>query len=176
MRFMLFLALLLSWVSWVGCLQASADTLSAVGGISFGRNSGLNDLKSNGPILGVEYSFPLLSKIEFGGFYQYTALPGSNGMNDSVSFMGAMFRFEPGGPTAISPFFDVRLGVATRSETTQESNLEPAAGAGVGIRFPISKKVSISPRMDVNTLPDAATPSAPHELVMDAVVLLSLHL
>ena len=166
----LFFLLMSSW--------ASADTLSAIGGVTFGRNTGLNDLKT--PLLGMEYTIPVLSKVQLGGFFNHEGLTASNGENDTLSFMGLMLRFDPGPPESIKPFLDVRAGMAQRSNaannTQSNSNMEFSYGAGVGVRFPVSKVISISPRVDVNYLPDSTSSSAGHQAVVDGAMLFSIHL
>jgi hypothetical protein len=169
--------ILLSLLTLLAAPHAFADTLSAVGGLSFGRNTGMNDLKSLGPMLGMEYTFPVSSKLQVGGFFNYTALTSSNGQSDTINFMGASFRFDPGAATSISPFVDAKVGVADRTENglNNGSGMELSEGAGVGVRFPLSKHISISPHAEVDSLPGAAVQSAGHQAIVSGAMMFSFH-
>src|SRR6185437_16334433 len=86
-----FIALLLL-SSLVG--TASANTLSATGGLQFGRNSGLNNIGNTNPLLGASYTFDLSSHFELGGFYDYNFLHFQDGTEGSLAFMGMLVRYE----------------------------------------------------------------------------------
>jgi hypothetical protein len=175
MRFAFVTMLLVSTLS-TSMRTARADTLSAIGGLSFGRNNGMNDLKAMNPLLGAEYTFDLVGRLKLGGFYDYTFLTDSNGNSGSLQFMGAVLRFDFANETSIGPFIDGKAGIGKREEGDQSSGARIAYGAGAGLRIPLSKTVSISPRFDIRYVPNAPDPSTGRQGLVDFGMMLSIHL
>lgn len=171
-----FLALALIIGSVLAAPAAFSDTVSAVGGLGFGRNSGMNQLQNPGPLLGVEYSLDLPSPIHPGGFYNYDFITNSDGHSGSIQFMGLVLRYEPGDQKSFSPFVDGKLGMGKRTELEQDSGLKLGYGAGVGVRIPITQVTSLSPRFDLQYVPDAAASGAGHQALLDFGLMVSFKL
>jgi hypothetical protein len=155
---------------------AQADSLSATGGLSFGRNTGMNDLKNSNPIVGAQYTFNLSPRFELGGFYDYMLLTVPDGNSGSIRFMGLMMRFDFSDPTSAGLYVDTKLGEAQREEVDCESGNIPTFGVGVGYRVPLSKTVSIGPRADLQYLPDSTNVDSGREAFVTGGVMLSIHL
>ena len=153
--------------------SAFADTISATGGLSFGRNSGLNYLKSPGPMFGLEYALPVSSSFQFGGFFDYSTLTSITGHSDSIQFMGMLARIQFGNEGSIRPYIDGKLGVARRQEDDLDSGMKPAWGVGTGFMVPVSKVMSIGPRFDIKYIPNSADSNAGPTPALDAGLMFS---
>jgi hypothetical protein len=175
-----YFALSMIFSSVVACAisikSALADSLSAIGGLSFGRNSGMNNLSNTNPIVGAEYTFNLSPRFELGGFYDYMLLSMPDGNAGSIRFMGMTVRLQFADPDHAGLFVDTKLGVAQREEIDVESNNIPTAGAGVGYRIPLSKTTSLSPRVDLQYLPDSTVSNSGRQAFVNAGLMFSIHL
>jgi hypothetical protein len=65
--------------------------------------------------------------------------------------------------------------MANRTENDASSGMELSEGAGLGVRIPLSKATSISPRVEINSLPNAAVASAGHQAIVDGALMFSVH-
>ena len=105
-----------------------ADTFSATGGLSLGRNSGLNDIKNPAPLLGADYAFDLGSHFGIGGFYDQNFANFNDGVGGTLRFMGGLLRYRFSRVKDKGIFVDVKLGLSqvSQSNTTYSQ---------IGLRF-----------------------------------------
>jgi opacity protein-like surface antigen len=138
------------------CPKARANTVTATGGLQFGRNSGGNQIVSPTPILGAEYGIDFGPHFQLGGFYDLGFPKDNVGNSGRMQFLGVMGRFFLKHSDQTGPFVDGRIGLAEVSDGgfTTTSRLGYAVGAGY--QFVVSKLISLGPRIGVRFLPDAA--------------------
>jgi hypothetical protein len=151
-----------------------ANTLSAIGGLAFGRNSGMNDVKTPLPLLGAEYMFDLGAVLEFGGSYVENFLSYKSGESGSIRAAGLDARIHPLG-IRLGPFADAFMGLARRTQGQNTSGNRFSYGGGVGYEIPIAMRLSMSPHVGVRMLPDSisGTSSRP---VVDGALMFSLRI
>jgi hypothetical protein len=154
-------------------VTANADTVSASGGLSFGRNSGFNDVKSPAPTLGAEYTFGLGAHIQLGGFFEKQLLQFSDTSSGSLNFMGAVLKYYFGDSEKSGPFVYGKGGLGSMSNNTMSSDQKLCGGGGLGYQFALNSLFSISPRMGVSFLPDSPGDPAPNEARYDGSLMFS---
>jgi hypothetical protein len=157
------------------CAQASADTITATGGIAFGRNSGFNDIKVPSPTFGAEYTFGLGKHVDLGGFFDRQLLRFNDDTSGSLNFMGMLVRYHFTDSDKSGPFVDAKAGIGSMSTNTMNPNQNFSYGTGAGYQIALNKILSISPRMGVSFLPNSPASGAPREARYDGGILLSFH-
>jgi hypothetical protein len=164
----------LSLATFLFAALAQANTLSAIGGLGFGRNTGMNDLKSPQPLLGAEYMLDFGSVFELGGSYLENFLSYNTGESGSVHAAGLVGRVHVLG-RRMGPFADVGIGIARLTQGQNSSGNRLSYGGGVGFEFPVMTRLSMSPHVGVRMLPDSVSESSSHPVV-DGALMFSIHL
>jgi hypothetical protein len=154
--------------------RAEANTLSAIGGLGFGRNTGMNDLKSPQPILGAEYMLDFGPAFELGGSYLKNFLSYNSGESGSIQAAGLQARVHILG-VRIGPFVDAIAGLARRMQGQNSSGTKFSYGGGVGFEFPLLSRLSMSPHVGVRMLPDSIS-DAVNRPVVDGALMFSIRL
>jgi hypothetical protein len=156
-------------------VHARADMLSASGGLSFGRNSGFNDVKVPSPTFGAEYTFGAGPHVQFGGFFDHQLLKFNDSSSGSLNFMGALLRYHFVGSDRSGPFVDAKAGLGSMSTNTMDPNQNFSYGGGAGYQIVLNSVLSFSPRMGFSFLPDSPASEAPREVRYDGGLLVSFH-
>jgi hypothetical protein len=154
--------------------SVNANTLSAVGGLGFGRNTGMNDVKSPRPLLGVEYMVDVSHAIEIGGGYAENYLSYSSGESGSIRAAGLIGRVHILG-RRVGPFVDALIGIARRTQGENSSGNKFSYGGAVGFQVPLALRFSVSPLVGVRMLPDSVSDPV-NRPVLDGAILFSLRL
>jgi hypothetical protein len=154
--------------------QAGANTLSAIGGLDFGRSSGMNELKTQPPLLGAEYMLDLARRVQFGGFYLQNFLSYKSGESGTIGAAGVQVRFHIIA-SHFGPFADAQIGLARRTQGQNSSGSFVSVGGGAGYEIPLGMRLSLSPHAGVRMLPDSISGSV-NKPVVDGSVLFSVHL
>lgn len=149
--------------------SAEANTLSAIGGLGFGRNTGMNDVKSPNPLLGAEYMLELNSAFEVGGAYLENFLSYNTGESGSIRSGGLVGRFHVLG-SRVGPFVDAGIGLAWRTQGDNSSGRRFSYGGGVGFEVPIGFRLSMSPHVFMRMLPDSVSDLSSHPVVNGALM------
>lgn len=169
------LSLVMTAASVLSCVKsACANTLSAIGGLAFGRNTGMNDVKTPLPILGAEYMLDFGSTFELGGSYIENFLSYNTGETGSIrsaavdarAHLLAMHK---------GPFVDALAGFARRTQGENSSGNKLSYGGGVGYEVPLGVTLSMSPHVGVRMLPDSVSDTSMHPVV-SGVLMFSLRL
>jgi len=157
---------------------ASADTFTATGGLSFGRNSGLNDIKNPAPLLGADYATDINSHFGIGGFFDQNFVNFNDGVNGSVHFVGAMVRYtfssstsEPSGPNGI--FLDGKIGLSQVSQSYLTFS-QIGFGLGIGYKIPFSETLSLSPKINLRLIRDTDGEAASNTPLLDLGVSIAI--
>jgi hypothetical protein len=154
--------------------RAQANTLSAIGGLGFGRNTGMNDLKSPRPLLGAEYMLDFGPALQLGGSYLENFLSYNSGESGSIRAAGLSGRIHFLG-LRIGPFADALVGLARRTQGQNSSGNKLSYGGGVGFEFPLAHRFSMSPHVGVRMLPDSIS-DAVNRPVVDGSLMFSIRL
>ena len=156
--------------------SAEAETLlSAKGGLSFASGDAQAGYSSVVPTLGAEIAFGVAEIIQFGVFYDYSLMTGSDLGTASVHFYGGVVRLGFG-PLARF-FFDSQLGrtfTSTPGGFSSDSTL--GYGFGLGTTFSIGPLVSLRPRLGFRVLPMQFPSFSLGRTLIDAGVLLTISL
>jgi hypothetical protein len=168
--------ILLSATVLVSATDAHADSLSAFGGLGFGRNSGMNYLNNPSPSLGLHYTFDLSNRIQLGGFYNYNMMTDGDGVSASVKFMGGILRFQTERGANSGPFVDVKFGMAQKTEKESNSRNMFTYGTAIGYAIPLSHVTSLSPTVNLDFLPSTPDGSATRQAYTSAGLTLSFKL
>jgi len=159
-------------------LQASADTFSASGGLGFGRNSGLNDIKNPAPVIGADYTFNLGAHLDLGGFYDHTFVTFNDGNNGSVRFMGILARYSFLGSKNSGPFAGVKAGLsqlALNGSGNDTVSSKIGYGGELGYKFALTHLMSIGPKLGIRMIRDSSGDASTDQLMTDFSVALSFH-
>jgi hypothetical protein len=156
-------------------LHAEADTITASGGLSFGRNSGFNEVKVPSPTFGAEYTFSAGSHVQLGGFFDRELLHFNDNTSGSLNFMGALVRYHFVGSDRSGPFVYGKAGLGSMSNNTMNANQNLSFGSGVGYQIVLNSVLSVGPRMGVSFLPDSPAAGAAREARYDGGIMISFH-
>jgi hypothetical protein len=154
--------------------SAHANTLSAIGGLGFGRNTGMNELRTPPPLLGAEYMLDLSTPFEIGGFYDENFLSYKTGESGSIRALGVQGRVHFLG-MRVGPFADAQIGIARRTQGENTSGNKASFGAGVGYEIPLATRFSLSPHVGMRMLPDSIS-DATNRPVVDGAMMFSVRL
>jgi hypothetical protein len=154
------------------CAQASADTITATGGVAFGRNSGFNDIKVPSPTFGAEYTFGFGKHVDLGGFFDHELIHFNDDTAGSINFMGMLLRYHFADSDKSGPFVDAKAGIGSMSTNTMNPNQNFSYGTGAGYQIALNSVLSLSPRMGVS---DSPASGAPREARYDGGILVSFH-
>ncbi len=164
----------LVWVISVSATTAHANTLSAIGGLGFGRNTGMNDVKSPRPLLGAEYMLDVGSAVQVGGSYLENLLSYNTGESGSIRAVGVVGRVHFLG-LRVGPFADGLVGLGRRTQGQNSSGNKLSYGGGLGFEFPLVANLSMSPHVGVRMLPDSVS-NPESRPVVDGALMFSLRL
>jgi hypothetical protein len=137
--------------------KARATTVTATGGLDFGRNSGLNNIKSPTPILGADYYLDLSSHFQIGGFYDIGFPKDLQGHTGLLQAAGATARLFLLPSEKSGPYLNARVGLVQISDGGYGTINKLGFSAGVGYQVKVSEVVSLSPQAGVRFLPNAAS-------------------
>jgi len=170
-----------SFITWslglgllLNSVSSGANTLSAIGGLGFGRNTGMNDVKSPRPLLGAEYMLDVSRMFEIGGGYVENFLSYHSGESGTIREAGLVGRVHFL-VMRVGPFADAVMGLARRTQGENSSGNKLSLGGGVGYEIPLGFRFSMSPHVGVRMLPDSVSDSVSRSVV-DGALLFSIRL
>jgi hypothetical protein len=137
--------------------KARATTVTANGGLSVGRDSGINDIRSPTPILGAEYYLDLNPHLQAGVFYDLGFPKDETGRTGLLQFAGITARLFLNPSTESGPFVAGRAGLATVSDGGFTTDHKLGFATGVGYQVKVSRVVSLAPQVGVRFLPNEAS-------------------
>jgi hypothetical protein len=170
-----FIFILIAATSTLFSIHAEADVISASGGISFGRNSGFNDIKVPSPTFGAEYTFSVGRHLQLGGFFDHELIHFSDSTAGSINFVGLLVRYHFVDSDKSGPFVYGKAGLGSMSTNTMNPNQNLSFGSGLGYQIAINSVLSFSPRMGVSFLPDSPASGAAREARYDGGIMISFH-
>jgi hypothetical protein len=153
-----------------------ATSLTATGGLSFGRGSGLNEIKTPSPIFGAEYTLNPNPTLDLGLFYDHTFLTYLYGGSGALDFLGVIARAHLRHTFLHGLFADTKMGLTKLSDDNNNDQANTNAtfgiGTGVGYEIQLSSHLSLDPRIGVRFLPDPSTQSRALHAMPDASLMI----